>query len=114
MHEMSLAMNIVDIACTKATEAGGKAIREIEVEVGRLAGVMVESLSFCFSAVTHGTMAEGAGLRIIDIPAEAECMDCGMKFAIDSCWGRCPSCGSWRLTVLRGRELRVLSITFDE
>ncbi len=114
MHEMSLAMNIVDIACTKATEAGGTAIREIEVEVGRLAGVMVESLSFCFSAATHGTMAEGAELRIIDTPAEAECMECRTKFAIESCWGRCPSCDSWRLDVLKGRELRVLSITFDE
>ncbi|MBL6985282.1 MAG: hydrogenase maturation nickel metallochaperone HypA, partial [Candidatus Thioglobus sp.] len=44
-------MNIVDIACKTAQQNGAHKIQSIEVEVGKLAGVLEDSLAFCFQAV---------------------------------------------------------------
>jgi Zn finger protein HypA/HybF involved in hydrogenase expression len=46
MHEMSLAMNIADLAVQTATREGARRIASVELEIERLAGVMAEALSF--------------------------------------------------------------------
>jgi Zn finger protein HypA/HybF involved in hydrogenase expression len=55
MHEMSLAINIVEIACQTAKQNGAEEITSIEIDVGQLAGVLEDSLSFCFKPLetTH-------------------------------------------------------------
>ena len=46
MHELSIAMNIIDIAGEYAAKANTKTINEIEIEVGELSGVVIEALEF--------------------------------------------------------------------
>ena len=58
MHEMSLAISIVELVSEKAQAAGARKITAIELEVGRLSGLMVEGLAFCFEAVARNTLAE--------------------------------------------------------
>jgi len=114
MHEMSLAMNIVDLAVSEANAAGGQKINEIELAVGTLAGVMVDSLTFCFEAVVKGTAAEGARLKITETRGKGKCRNCDQEFEVDSFFAQCPQCGEYMVDIIQGRDLKVVSITVDE
>jgi len=114
MHEMSLAVNIVELVSEKAQGAGGGKITSIELEAGKLSGVMVEALHFCFEAASHNTPAEGARLEVREIDGLGNCLDCGYSFALDSLLGQCPQCGGYAVETVQGKELKVVSFTIDE
>ena len=46
MHEMSIAQSIVDLAEEQARNRGSLAVEELELEIGRLAGVELQTLAF--------------------------------------------------------------------
>lgn len=114
MHEMSLAMNIVDLAVVKAQEAGARKITEISLEVGALSGVMAEALTFCLGAASRQTMAEGAHFAVATIDGEARCLGCGLDFSVEALACPCPRCGGYASDLIQGRELRISSLVVDE
>ncbi|MFA7346544.1 MAG: hydrogenase maturation nickel metallochaperone HypA [Desulfurivibrionaceae bacterium] len=114
MHEMSLAMNIVELVSTKAREAGGKRVTSVELEAGKLSGVMVEALVFCFEAAARNTPAEGAELLVRELDGRGSCRGCGHVFALDSLLAQCPQCGGYAVETLQGKELKVVSLIVDE
>jgi len=111
---MSLAMGIVDLVTGQAKEAAAQKINLVELEVGRLAGVMVEALTFCFEAAARDTPAQGAQLEIVEVEGRARCLACETVFAADSLVMQCPKCGSYATDIVQGKELRVLSLIVDE
>jgi len=114
MHEMSLAMSIVDLACDRARGAGARKIEEVELEIGSLSGVLAEALIFCFAAAAVDTPAAGAHLRMREIKARARCLACGRDFPAASLVEPCPDCGGYATELIRGRELSVVSLTVDD
>jgi len=113
MHEMSLAMNIVDIACETAQKNGAESIKSIEIEVGQLAGVMTESLSFCFKAAKANTFAENSKLQITTITGRAHCSSCQHSFETISFFTLCPNCQGLTVEIVAGKELRIKAINVD-
>ena len=113
MHEMSIAMSIVDAVADRALQEGCSRVTGIEIVVGRLSGVEVESLRFCFSAAARGTMAEGAGLVIEEREASGVCEACGAQFTVAGYHVGCPECGLFRVRIISGEELAVKSITIE-
>jgi hydrogenase nickel incorporation protein HypA/HybF len=114
MHEMSLAINIVELVSAKAQAAGGQRVTSVELEAGKLSGVMVEALVFCFEAAARNTLAEGALLEIREIEGRGNCLACGHSFIVDSLLGQCPQCDGYAVEIVQGRELKVLSLIVDE
>lgn len=114
MHELSLAQNIAEIAQNAAAANGKEKIMTVCVRVGELSGVVVDSLTFCFSAITAGTPLEGATLRVERIPVRARCGACGTVCDVQDFVFLCPSCGSGNLDVIAGRELQVSHIEVEE
>jgi len=114
MHEMSIAMNIIELASAAAQAECADSISGIELEIGDLAGVMVESLEFCFEAAAKGTLAEDACLKIVVIPGEAKCMNCQSTSPVNSYGSQCPQCGEWLLNITKGRDLRIRAITIND
>ncbi|NTU58039.1 MAG: hydrogenase maturation nickel metallochaperone HypA [Chlorobiaceae bacterium] len=113
MHEMSIAISVIDAVTEKARQEGCSRVTGIELVVGRLAGVEVESLKFCFSAAARNTPAEGAELLIEEREAAGRCEECGATFPIAGYYVKCPSCGQFRVRVESGEELSVRSITIE-
>ena len=113
MHEMSIVAGVLNIAEQEAQSAGARVIRKVEIEVGRLAGVEIPALEFCFEAARRGTLAAGAGLVIHEIPGLGRCPDCNRDVAVDIFMMICPACGQGLLEILQGNELRVRSIDVD-
>ncbi len=107
MHEMSLTESIVEIAVETAKREGASRVRRVFVDVGALSHVEPEALLFCFSAVSAGTIAEGATLEIARIPGAGWCMDCGKTVRLDERFGPCPECGRFHVQMTAGDEMRV-------
>ncbi|NTU67491.1 MAG: hydrogenase maturation nickel metallochaperone HypA [Chlorobiaceae bacterium] len=113
MHEMSIAMSIVESVAERARQEGCERVTGIEIVVGRLSGVQVESLRFCFDAATRGTPVEGAELSIEDREPSGACDACGAEFPVAGFHACCPVCGLFRVRIVSGEELAVKTITIE-
>lgn len=111
---MSLAISIVELVSDKAQAAGARKVTAVELEVGRLSGLMVEALVFCFEAAARNTAVEGAELLIRELDGRGNCQACGHSFIVDSLLAQCPECGGYAVETVQGRELKVLALTIDE
>ncbi|MDD5759283.1 MAG: hydrogenase maturation nickel metallochaperone HypA [Desulfobulbaceae bacterium] len=113
MHEMSIAMSIIDIALSEAEKAGAQTIDEIEVEVGQLAAVMLESLRFCLEAAAKGTLTETATFTLINIPGHGHCLACQRDVAITEFPAQCDVCQGFGVSITAGTELKIRSISIN-
>jgi hydrogenase nickel incorporation protein HypA/HybF len=111
MHELSLTQSIVD---SVAERFGDTPVVAVRLEIGRLSGVVVDSIRFCFDLVAEGTTLDGARLEIVEPPGRGRCRECATIFDIDDPFVLCPPCGSANVEVLSGRELRILSVELSE
>jgi hydrogenase nickel incorporation protein HypA/HybF len=113
MHEMSLCIGMIDIVRDQALREGASRVTAVRLEVGALAAVDAESLRFCFDAVTRGTLAEGARLEI-DTPAgRGWCLGCDSAVAVARRFDPCPTCGSHRIQVTGGDEMRIIELEVE-
>lgn len=114
MHEMSLALNIVDLVVAESVKEGGCRVSEVEVEIGNLAGVLIDSLEFCLEAAARSTSVEGADFKIIPTTARGDCSSCRFSFDVDSFHAVCPKCGAAAPAITGGQELKVRSLVIEE
>jgi hydrogenase nickel incorporation protein HypA/HybF len=64
MHELSIAQNIVEIVKQHLPPGQIQSVKSVKMKVGHQAGIVPESLEFCFEAVAEGTVIQGATLEI--------------------------------------------------
>lgn len=110
MHEMSLAQGILQIVEDTLAHHGGTRASLVKLEVGRLAGVELDALRFCFGVVCASSPAEGAVLEVDEPPGQAWCMRCSETVPLAVVGEPCPACGSYQLQVTGGTGLRVKEI----
>lgn len=113
MHEFSIAMDIVDIATTSARNEAATVVKEIEIEIGQLSGVVLEALEFSLEAAVKGTILENARRNLIILEGMARCTKCLTEYDTDTIFKPCPKCGTCAPDVIRGRELRVKSLIVE-
>lgn len=113
MHELSITQSVLNIAVEHAERAEAERILVINLVVGELTGFVDDSIQFYFDMLSPGTLAEGAKLAILRVPARIRCRVCDAEFALqDSNW-LCPSCSAVGGDILAGREFLVESIEVD-
>ena len=113
MHEMSLAHGVLQILEEAAAREGFGRVKTVWLEIGALAAVEPDSLSFCFDVVTRGSVADGARLEMLRTPGTAWCMPCGRSVPLSESAGACPLCGSYQVQVTGGTEMRVRELEVD-
>jgi hydrogenase nickel incorporation protein HypA/HybF len=106
MHELAIAESVLD---TITARTGDRQVREVRLEIGKLSGVSVDSLRFCFELAAAGTGVDGAALDIVEPPGRARCVTCAEEFVLDDRILLC-ACGSSDVRVLAGEELRIVSV----
>ncbi|MFJ1969971.1 hydrogenase maturation nickel metallochaperone HypA [Streptomyces sp. NPDC087903] len=116
MHEMSVALAVIDQVEQAAAQAGDvTAVRSVRLQVGELAGVVADSLSFCFELACAGTVLEGAELVTEAVPGRARCTDCAHEWAVGMPPRLgCPECGGTSTDLLAGRELQIVSVHWED
>jgi hydrogenase nickel incorporation protein HypA/HybF len=111
MHEMDIAMEIINIAVASIPSDNIDArVTRVNLQVGRLSAVIPNNLRFCFNIAAKDTPLEGAELNIEEIPVEACCNDCNHHWFIHEPIFLCEKCRSGSLYLLSGRELDIKSI----
>ncbi|GBC62448.1 hydrogenase maturation nickel metallochaperone H ypA [Desulfonema ishimotonii] len=112
MHEMGIAMQVLEIAKASIPEEMGDAqVEQVNLKVGKLAAVVPDSLRFCFEVISRDTTFAGATLNIEEVPVVAQCSRCQHRWTVSgSPVFRCSACDSGEIRVLSGRELEVASI----
>ncbi len=113
MHELSIAMSIVELAEEYAHREGANHVREMELEVGELSGVVVEALDFAMEEAVTGTLCEGARWTIQIVPGEVQCRACGHRFHSRDLFAPCPQCGKAGVEVADGEQMRLRSIVVE-
>lgn len=110
MHEMAITRSVVDAVCELAA---GRRVHRVDLDVGRLSGVVADAVRFCFDIVAAGTLANGARLEITEVAGMLHCRTCGADAPTDDLILLCP-CGSADVEVRSGRELRIRSMEVEQ
>jgi hydrogenase nickel incorporation protein HypA/HybF len=115
MHEMGVAMQIIEIASASIPKNMALArVERVNLKVGKLSAIVSDSLRFCFEIAAKDTQLEGAELKIDEIPVVAHCNDCGFQWSIEEPVFTCKKCTSGSIELLSGRELDIESIEIAE
>jgi hydrogenase nickel incorporation protein HypA/HybF len=110
MHELSIAQNIVEIVQQNIPPGDGRNVTSVRMKVGRLSGIVVDSLEFCFDAIINNTFLQGAKLEIESVPVVLHCKQCGTDTTVEGSIFTCPECGSIDIQLISGTELQVVEI----
>jgi hydrogenase nickel incorporation protein HypA/HybF len=115
VHELSIAISLVERACEKAEELGAVRVEALHLRLGPLSGVVKEALLFSFDLAAEGTAVAGARLEIEDVPLTVRCPHCAAERVLPSPQRlRCPDCDTPTPEVVRGRELELSALEVSE
>ena len=90
--------------------AAGRRVTQVRVRVGALHRTMPEALEQGFELASAGTVAEGAVLDVVVLPARVHCSTCGAESAASDGVLACPVCAGIDVEVSGGDELMLESI----
>ncbi len=113
MHELSLALEVIDLAQRETVARGITAISELVIEVGDLSGVEADAFQSALELVTLGSILETAAIRLVRTPGTGTCAACNITFAMKNPVDTCPQCRCFPSEIKGGKEFRVVSMLAD-
>ena len=114
MHELSIAMSIVERA-EEESQRRGVEVEAVYLKLGGLSGVVKEALLSCYEMACEGTTLQGSRLVIDEVPVLIFCQVCNAERPLNStqlfC---CPECGTPSAEIVQGKELEVTALEIKE
>jgi hydrogenase nickel incorporation protein HypA/HybF len=113
MHELSIALGLVEVACEALAgcDPPPNRVQSVLVRIGALSGVVSEALEFCYGLSVAGTPLEGSRLVVQEQPVVLFCPRCQENRTLDDDLGfRCPVCNTLTSQIVHGRELELVSM----
>lgn len=113
MHELSIAMSIVDVAQEEAERRGVRVIG-VHVKIGEISGVVKDALLASYEMACFETPLQGSQLLVEEVPVLIFCPQCKGPRAISSvqlfC---CRECGTPASEIVQGKELQVVALEVE-
>jgi hydrogenase nickel incorporation protein HypA/HybF len=114
MHELSIAMGIVDAALDESQRRGVQ-ISAVHLRLGALSGVVKDALMFSYEVACQDTPLQGSQLIVEDVPVIVFCSQCQQERELPSVQlFACPECGAPTMDVRRGKELELFALEVRE
>jgi hydrogenase nickel incorporation protein HypA/HybF len=114
MHELSIAMGIVEAAMDEAKQRHVQ-VSAVHLRLGALSGVVKDALLFSYEVACQDTPLQGSRLLIEDVPVAVFWPHCKAKRVLESVQSfTCPECRSVTGDVLQGKELEVFALEVEE
>lgn len=111
MHELSIALSILEMAAEEAEQRGGVQVTGIHMKLGPLSGVVKEALLSAYEIARESSSLPEAQLVIEETPLRAHCPTCRTTRAVVSVQRLCCiECGTPTPQVVSGRELEVVAL----
>jgi hydrogenase nickel incorporation protein HypA/HybF len=114
MHELSIAMGIVDAALEEAQRRGVQ-VSAVHLRLGALSGVVKDALMFSYEVACQDTPLQGSQLIVEDVPVIVFCPRCQVVRTLPSVQlFQCPECSMPTMDVRQGKELEVFALEVRE
>jgi hydrogenase nickel incorporation protein HypA/HybF len=114
MHELSIAMGIVDAALEESEKRRVK-VSAVHLRLGALSGVVKDALLFSYEVACQDTALAGSRLLVEDLPVIIFCHQCKQQVQLESVQlFACPKCGMPTMDIRQGKELEVFALEVDE
>ncbi|MBF0118657.1 MAG: hydrogenase maturation nickel metallochaperone HypA [Desulfobacterales bacterium] len=113
MHEMGIALQIIDIV-KSAIPSHDIKVKKVNLKIGKLSAVVPESLRFCFDVVKKETPLSNAILYVEETPVVLKCKQCNNQWTIKDLVFICTKCSSSSVDIISGRELDIHSMEVEE
>jgi hydrogenase nickel incorporation protein HypA/HybF len=114
MHELSIAIGIVEAAVDEAKQRNVQ-VSAVHLRLGALSGVVKDALLFSYEVACQETPLAGSRLVIEEVPVAVFCPHCKERRVLDSVQSFvCPECGAPAGAVVQGRELEVFALEVEE
>jgi hydrogenase nickel incorporation protein HypA/HybF len=110
MHELSLALEVVDLAAREAEKHGVSRIFELEIEVGDLSGIEADTFQSALEIVVRNTLLEQTLIRLIRKPGRGVCSECNGEYEMREQLSLCPVCNAFPSKISGGEEFKVVSL----
>jgi hydrogenase nickel incorporation protein HypA/HybF len=115
MHELSIAMSIVEMAQEEATRRGDVQVSAVHLKLGAMSGVVKEALLSCYEMACFETSLQGSQLIVEDVPVMVFCPRCLARRSISTVQLFCCSeCGTPAAEIVQGKELEVVALEIQE
>lgn len=105
MHELSIALALIEQLEELAKQHHASRVESLQVECGPLSGVEPELLTQAFLLAKEGTVAQQAQLEILVSELQIHCPDCHHTFSATPNDLLCPACGSFVTKLVQGDGL---------
>jgi hydrogenase nickel incorporation protein HypA/HybF len=111
MHELSVALELIEIATDEVLRLGATGVSTVHVKAGPLAGIDADALRFSFEFASAGTLLDGARLSIEITPLTVWCEACETeRLVVSIACRRCRVCNAVAPRVVRGEELELVGL----
>ncbi|MGI8772892.1 MAG: hydrogenase maturation nickel metallochaperone HypA [Acidobacteriaceae bacterium] len=111
MHELSIAISMIDQILEESESRGGLDVEAVHLKLGIFSGVDREALLFSYELACEGTALQGSRLVIETIPLVIHCAACQKDRTPPSVYQLCcPECQTPGQTIVSGREIEVASL----
>lgn len=114
MHERSLVNALLCQVETLKRRERADRVLAVHVSVGAFSGVEPDLFGSAFAEAVAASPLRGADLKMQQVPLEARCDACACEFLVERFRFCCPACDGRRVTVLRGEELMLESVTMEQ
>ncbi|MEV8635446.1 hydrogenase maturation nickel metallochaperone HypA [Streptosporangium sp. NPDC051023] len=111
MHEFGIAEAVLDAVERRAE---GRKVARLRVRAGTLLRITGPAFDQAFSLVSPETVAEGATVDLIVVPARLICRSCGEDQETFDALAVCGACASTDVDLRGGDELVLESIQLEE
>jgi len=113
MHEVALCQSAFDIIEQHAKQNHAQRVTAVWLELSSVSCIEESALHFCFDIICRDTLAEGAKLHIMTVPAKAWCRDCQCAAKVTQFGTGCPHCGSQNLQIDSSDTMQVKQIEVE-
>ena len=114
MHELSIAMSIIDIAREESQKHDDAPILAVHLKIGRMSGVVIDALLSAFEMAREETLLAEAKLVIEDVPVKVHCPKCDCEQLANSIQSLCcGECGTISPNITQGCELEVFAMELE-
>ena len=111
MHELSIAMSLVQLAREELRQQGGASVKAVYLRLGPLSGVVGDALLSAYKIACENSPLEGSQLHIEEVPVQILCPSCRVERNVKSIQDmRCGMCGTPGNEVTHGRELEIYAM----
>ncbi|MGA3222641.1 MAG: hydrogenase maturation nickel metallochaperone HypA [Acidobacteriaceae bacterium] len=111
MHELSIAISMIDQITEESESRGGLDVEAVHMKLGIFSGVDKEALLFAYELACEGSPLQGSRLVIESIPLVIYCDACQKDRTPPSVYElSCPECGTPGQRIVTGREIEVASL----